>query len=267
MQTTRDILKQQSPATLEAMRQRWDKEWIHYFRRAPEYFTDSSTADDQQVRERVNAVRGNLLAFAQSRPSEAISRANPIWHYWAVAALPHEIHGTQVADLGCGPGAIGRTMGHITSHFLGIDYAELPLAVARIVSPTNCTYICRRDTAALEQFYGTRTLVFSRSVFIHQNYAQARILAALASLLLKRGGHLIADFFDPADKNLEDPHQRGISRLAKDDLDPDKPTVGFFFNKQEIQTLGAECGFKVVFSEPVRDGTRNQWRIVRFEKL
>jgi len=251
------IIAEQKPSNLSAMADRWDHEWIKYFRRSPDYFVDNSKIDTD-VRARIDAVKG-----AVSRPVDLLSASNPVWRIWAVAVYPQEIWQRAVADLGCGPGAIGRTMGHVTRHFLGVDFARLPLHVARIISPPTCTYVSRYEIEELAKFYGTRDVVFSRNVFIHQNYEQARQLAAVGAMLLKPGGILAADFFDPSNKDVRDPKQRGISRLAKDDLDQDRPTVGYYFEQHEIQEIARDCGLKVEMIERVPE--RN-WRIVRMRR-
>jgi hypothetical protein len=71
------------------------------------------------------------------------------------------------------------------------------------------------------------------------------------------------DFFDPSHKDVTDPTQRGLSRLAKDELDPDRPTVGYFFTNEEIHDLASECDLSV---EDIIQAPKWNWRIVRFRK-
>jgi SAM-dependent methyltransferase len=247
---------------LRKMTYRWDKEWIQYFRRSPDYFQDCSSPNED-VRQRVKAVDGAILKERELRRKGPVIEENPIWKIWAIAAYPSEVRNKWVADLGCGPGGIGRTLGYLAAHYLGIDYSPLALHIAKLVSPPNCTYLAMYQVEQIEKFYSKMDIVFSRNVFIHQNFEEAKGLASLASRLLKKGGILVADFFQPT-KNMKDPKERGVSRLAKEPLDPDRPSIGFYYTDEELQEVSAASSLAIKSMTHV---PKKEWKLVRFEKL
>jgi SAM-dependent methyltransferase len=242
-----------------SMAERWDKEWIAYFRRAPEYFDDFS-APNGDSRRRVQRVRA-ALGQAFDSADGPVDPVNPVWAMWAIACYPREIVDRRVADLGCGAGGIGRTLGYVAREYVGIDYSPLALRVAQLVSPAGCTYIARSDMAAIAQHRNTIETAFSRSVFIHQNFQQAVELATVAANLLVDGGVLAADFHRP---EIDD---SGAfvrpPRLAKGQLDADRPTVGFYFTDVEIAEVGAASGLTL---EAIIDAPERNWRIARYRR-
>jgi len=247
---------------LRTMADRWDKEWISYFNRAPGYFKDFSKPN-ADTKARLIAVKDALRIENQLKPNGAVSPENPLWRIWLIAAYPSEILNKSILDIGCGAGGIGRTIGHIVSDYIGIDYSPLALHVARIVSPPNCKYIARFEKKKIAQFAETRDLAFSRKVFIHQNFAQATELANVANSFLKPGGLLIADFWRPT-KDINDPNQRGVTRLAKDELNPNVPSSGFVYTESELIELGQLTGFKYLNRITV---PKENSEIVRFQKI
>lgn len=251
----------QSVEKLKEMGTRWDKEWISYFRRAPDYFQDYSFPNNE-IQKRIKAVETAIENDLNLKNQGIVHKDNPIWTIWGIAAYPSEIRNKQIADLGCGPGGIGRTLGYVAKHYLGLDYSPLALRVGELVSPDTCTYLVRHKVEEIEKYFSTRDIVFSRSVFIHQNFDQAVELATLGGNLLKSGGVLVADFFLP-NKDMYDPEQRGISRFAKQDLDTDRPTVGFYFTHEELHEVAKACSLKL---ESITANSEKQWNIVRFRK-
>lgn len=241
------------------MAERWDREWINYFRRAPEYFEDYSSPNAESDR-RAELVRRAAMD-ANGDTSALIDERNPVWKLWAIGCLPAEIVDRSVADLGCGAGGIGRTLGYVVQRYVGVDYSPLALRVASLVSPPQCTFVVRTDPGALDQFAGSIDTAFSRSVFIHQNYPQAVDLASLAAGLLKPGGLLAVDFHRPeVDENgafTKPP------RPARGELERDAPSVGFYFTDAEIAEVGTAAGLTL---ESITDVPERNWRIARFRR-
>jgi SAM-dependent methyltransferase len=242
-----------------SMAERWDREWITYFRRGSYIFVDCSIPNDE-TRRCVERVRAAL------RPSGSVSvvpvsAANPVWDIWTIACLPEEIADRDVADLGCGPGQLGRTISYVTRSYLGVDYSPLALRVAQLMSPPQAEFVVRADADGLARRRGSVDTAFSRHVFIHQNFQQAVELAQVAADLLRGGGVLAVDFHRPeVDSNgeyLKPPW------LAKGDLDPEHPSRGFYFNDAEIAEVGNAARLTL---EEIIDAPERNWRIARYRK-
>lgn len=255
------ISRHQSKVRLDtgSMADRWDREWIAYFRRAPEYFDDFSTPNDD-VGRRVESVRA-ALALPFDSCSGPVDPDNPVWSIWAIGCHPSEIADRDVLDLGCGAGGIGRTISYVSKNYLGVDYSPLALRIAQLVSPARCGYVVRTDQAALALHHDSFDTAFSRSVFIHQNFQQAVDLTTLAAGLLREGGVLAADFYRPE----RDEHGtlRKTLRPAKGELDPAQPSVSFFYTDGEIEEVGTAAGLAL---EAIIDAPERNWRIGRFRK-
>lgn len=241
------------------MADRWDREWIAYFRRAPEYFDDFSSPTDESAR-RVERVRSAVIGPIDDLCTPVDDR-NPVWKLWAIGCLPTEIVDRDVADLGCGAGGIGRTIGYVAGSYVGVDYSPLALRVAQLVSPPHCRYLVRTDAAALARFAGTVDTAFSRSVFIHQNFQQAVDLVSLAAGLLRDGGVLAADFYRP--ELDESGALKKPLRPAKGDLQREAPSVSFYFSDAEIGEVAGAAGMTL---EEIIDAPERNWRIARFRK-
>jgi SAM-dependent methyltransferase len=242
-----------------SMADRWDKEWIGYLRRAPGYLDDFSVPNDT-VRRNVERVRAAVaLPFDSVRGP--VDPANPVWTLWAIGCRPNEIADRDVLDLGCGAGGIGRTISAVTRSYLGVDYSPLALRIAQLVSPPHCRYVVRSDSEALAAHRNSIDTAFSRSVFIHQNVQQAVELATLAAGMLRPGGLLAVDFYRPE----RDDHGELLKPLrpASQDLDPDQPSVSFFYTDAEIGEVGAAAGLAL---EAIIEAPERNWRIARFRR-
>ena len=256
-----NVLQSRSKVRLDpgSMAERWDREWIPYFRRAPEYFDDFSAPNDD-VRRRIERVNGALTTPFDSERGP-VDPDNPVWSIWAIGCRPGEIVDRDLVDLGCGAGGIGRTISYLSRSYLGVDYSPLALRVAQLVSPASCEYVVRTDQATLARRADSFDTAFSRSVFIHQNFQQGVDLAALAACLLRSGGVLAVDFYRPE----RDEHGalRKPLRPAKGLLDPAQPSVSYFYTDAEIDEVGKAAGLtlEAIFEAPERN-----WRIGRFRK-
>ena len=104
--------------------------------------------------------------------------------------------GRRVMEMGCGCGNLGKLLGRYVTSYLGTDFSTLALAVARLVSPANCTYVHVADRAGLRPFFGTVETVVGRYFWIHQNHE-----LAACNLDYWRasgaGGRYYADFYGP----------------------------------------------------------------------
>jgi SAM-dependent methyltransferase len=243
------------------MAERWDTEWIEYFRRAPNYF-ENHARPTEDAEDRASLVRIGTQDESAWNVDQIATDMNPVWAIWKVAALPSEIWQQSVVDLGCGAGGIGRTLGYCSQDYLGLDYSPLAVHVANLVSPPSCTYAVRFELEKIAGRLSRYDVAFSRKVFIHQNFDESVSLAGLAASLLRPGGLLIADFYHPS-KDMSNAASRGRSRLAKDELDDELPSIGFYYTDEELEELASRVGLVVEHSILV---PRDEWKIVRFRK-
>ncbi|MFN8455567.1 MAG: class I SAM-dependent methyltransferase [Anaerolineae bacterium] len=166
--------------------------------------------------------------------------------------------GKRVLEIGCGPGFLSKQVAKIAAWYMGIDYSQLALAIARLTSPPNCGYYHLADLAAISQYAGTMDTMVGRNFFIHQNYQNLTWLLALAAILLKPGGLISADFYlgNPA-------VPQGIVHPARQKLDENYPSCAFEYTVPDITEAASATGFMV---ESITDNLELQRRFVFFRK-
>jgi SAM-dependent methyltransferase len=170
----------------------------------------------------------------------------------------NDLANKSVLEIGCGPGFLGKQLGLVAKNYVGIDYSQLALSIARLVSPNNCEYIQIQDWENIISYVNSIDTMVGRFFFIHQNFENALWLFKLANILLKPGGVISADFYQ---SNPEIP--QGIIFPAKSPLSKEYPSCGFEYSESEIQELAATTGFKIVSQHPIPSMQR---LFVRFEK-
>ncbi len=243
----------------EELVKRWDREWCRYFSRYHGQLWFDSLAD---VDERVERFRSRLPSLTTEE----------LFHYelfsyetkspLSIWLNPNDLLSKHVAEIGCGPGQLGKQLGHVVSHYLGIDFSRLALSVARLISPARCDYLNLGDLEQLGRYCGTRDLVLGRHFFIHQNAESAQWVTRLAHALLKPDGLLIADFYFP---NAEGKKRVADGRVqpARAAWDPAYPSRMFLFEEREIQEIAARAGFRIESEQIVEPQQR---RFVRLRK-
>jgi SAM-dependent methyltransferase len=230
---------------------RWDKEWISYFNTEnPRPFL----LDLSNLKPSVD-----ILTIQKSSEQEILNlnlvQELPALNIWVRGS---DLVNKQVLEIGCGPGLVGKQLGSFVKHYLGIDYSELALSIAQLVSPQNCDYVHLSESNRLLEYAESRDTMISRFFFIHQNFDNALWILKLAKFLLKPNGIVSADFYQA---NPEIP--QGLVFPAKHSLSRDYPSCGFEFTEVEIQELATESGFKI--ANMTKD-TLMQRLFVRFEK-
>lgn len=210
---------------------RWDREWLNYF-----------CTEDPKQHMLVHDKFGQPAPLA-GKPASAVHQLKlfpelcPL-ALWVPGDLLH--NSRSVLEIGCGCGFFGKQMGKIGKRYLGLDHSEFALSIARLVSPPECRYAHLSDQEAIASAAGTMDLMVGRYFFIHQNYASAHWVLRLASILLREGGTVVADFWL---SNPAIPH--GIVHPADRDLDSQYPSCAFAFTLAQIDRLAGETGFSV----------------------
>ncbi|GAB4172260.1 MAG: hypothetical protein Fur006_00920 [Coleofasciculaceae cyanobacterium] len=230
---------------------RWDKEWISYFNtEEPKPFLLDLSQSKLEI---------NIHQFKNLSESEILSfnliQGLPALNLWVQGS---DLVNKRVFEIGCGPGVIGKQLGLLVKNYLGIDYSNLALSIARLVSPNNCDYIHLSESHRLLDYAESMDTMISRFFFIHQNFDNALWVLKLANFLLKPNGIISADFYQA---NPEIP--QGIVFPAKHPLSREYPSCGFEFTEAEIQELATESDFEIA---SMTKDTLMQRLFVRFEK-
>jgi SAM-dependent methyltransferase len=183
-----DALRPSPPLECTAAEvERWNAEWLAYLGREWQQQLTPHTA--YPGKPALPASASDMLAL----------RVGGAWPL-ALYCDPDALAGRRVMEMGCGCGNLGKLVARYAESYLGTDYSTLALAVARLVSPANCTYVHVGDRAALEPHFGTVETVLGRYFWIHQNRELARLNLEFLARFLVPAGRVYADFYwpDPA---------------------------------------------------------------------
>lgn len=236
------------PTNAEQTR-RWDREWLHYF-----------CTEDPKQHMLTHDKLGPPTSLAGKSASEVhqtrlFAELCPL-AVWVPGDLLHSSR--SVLEIGCGCGFFGKQMGKIGKRYLGLDQSQFALSIARLTSPSECSYAHLSDSEAIGSWAGSMDLMVGRFFFIHQNYASDLWVLRLASILLRKGGVVVADFW------LSNPAiEHGIVHPANHDLDPLYPSCAFAFTVEQIHRLANETGFSV---EDIADQPSLQRRFVQLRR-
>ncbi|MGF6781108.1 class I SAM-dependent methyltransferase [Paraburkholderia sp. GAS334] len=241
------------PTVSVAQVDRWDREWMHYFSTESRYQHLVEYRDLELIDDLGGKTAKSIFNTTMMRTIDG-SEIVPL-RIWIDG---NHLVGKAVVEIGCGCGWLGKQLGAISTRYVGIDYSQFALAVARGTSPSNCQYIhvSRHDElAALEGSFDT---MVGREFFIHQNFENSIVVLRMGAFFLKSGGIISADFYEPNPEI-----EQGVIHPAKSELDPQHASCGFRFNLDEIQELAELCGLTVVDHV---DYLPHQRRFVTFEK-
>ncbi|AKG22718.1 class I SAM-dependent methyltransferase [Calothrix sp. 336/3] len=232
--------------------ERWDREWINYLNTEdPRPFL---IPYDNLHKEQ--AVIDNFSKLSEAEILDVrLCQELPALRIWIPGS---DLVNKKVLEIGCGPGFLGKQMGLVAQHYLGIDYSKLALSIAKLVSPNNCNYIHISERQNILKYANSIDTMVGRFFFIHQNFDNAIWLLKLAHILLKSGGVVSADFYKPT-SGIE----QGIVFPAKHNLSSQYPSCAFEYSQLEIQELAAQCGFKIASTHHHLEMQR---LFVRFEK-
>ncbi len=236
----------------EEKTRRWDREWINYF----------NTEDPRQFltdHPRMIALQENIDRVGSLTDEEMLAvklfenlRSLDIWVPGA------DLVDKAVLEIGCGQGYLGKQLAYVAHHYLGIDYSEFALSIARLVSPPNCVYLHLSQQEQILRHRETIDTMVCRFFFIHQNWENAQWVLRLAHLLLKPGGKVHADFYKGNPRV-----EQGLVFPARSPLADDQPSCAFEYTEDDTLELAAATGFKVIHVQRHRERQR---LFVRFEK-
>lgn len=143
-----------------------------------------------------------------------------------------DIEGRRVMEMGCGCGNLGKLLGRYASLYLGTDYSNMALQIARLVSPDTCNYVHVADRQGLEPYFGTIDTIVGRFFWIHQNFKVARKNLEFMQRFLKPEGRLYMDFYWP---NPELP--QGKVFTPRDPLSAQYPSATFKYSEADAREL------------------------------
>lgn len=223
------------PAVSPELAAHWDREWLHYFAVdgiSAHVLEWSRLVVAADIRDRdAQAVFNTVFARIPGGP-----RMDRLGIWAPGSALVRR----DVVEVGCGCGFLGKQLGMIANRYLGVDYSELALAIARGNSPPNCLYLHLSQRDNIRALRGSYDTMVGRNFFIHQNYDMAQRLLALGAFLLRPGGLISADFYlaDPA-------REQGVLIPARAAPNASALSCGYLFDEEDIRALARDCGLHV----------------------
>jgi SAM-dependent methyltransferase len=229
-------------ADVERNTRRWDDEWLSY------WITEKAYAhkffENWRNRDFTAAVEEHLPRLSGLTEEEFFSYDPFDYFQFGIWTKGSWTSGATVVELGCGPGVLGRLLSPFCGRYIGIDYSQLALQVARLTSPGKCDYLHLSELGKLRALGDSCDLCVGRYFFIHQNWTNACWILALFRNLLRKGGRVSADFF--ASGNKEGSHANvWMTFPPESPLQPDYPSCMFEYSDEHIRRLAAESGFSV----------------------
>lgn len=229
-----------------SMMERWDNEWLMYLSTESMY--------QHLVRFDELEVETSLAGLDPRTVFNTVFTHSAKYTYRSLLAIwcpGDELIGKRVVEIGCGCGYLGKQLGLVAERYLGLDYSELALAIARGASPENCVYAMPSDRARLEPLAGQYDTLVGREFFIHQNLEQARIVLRTGRHLLKSGGLICADFYH-TNPDIE----QGVVHPADSPLDPTYASAGYHYEPADTELLAQEFGLEIESQEVDPDRQR-----------
>lgn len=226
--------------------ERWNAEWLAYLSR--EWRTQLTPYTEIPDRPPLPDDPMGLISLS----------LGPNWNL-ALYCDRESLEGRRVMELGCGCGNMGKQLGRYVESYLGVDYSTLALKIARLVSPSNCSYVHVGDREGLEPFRGRIDTVVGRYFWIHQNFELARRNLDFLETFLRPGGRLYADFFWPDPKA-----EHFVVLPPAAPLSKQYPSAMFQYQPEDIQSLIEGRPFRILRETISR---RMERRYVVFERL
>jgi SAM-dependent methyltransferase len=207
---------------------RWNEEWLAYLSREFEVqlapHTDYPNKPDLPE-------DPSAMAAVELRSGERLD----------IYCDGSSITNRRLLEVGCGCGYFGKQIARYAEHYLGVDHSTLALKIARLVSPSNCTYVHIRDDAALAPFFGTVDMAIGRHFWIHQNMESAQSVLRFILPLLRPSGRISADFYWPNPEK-----EQGLVLRPTDALAREYPSATFQYAKSDVEALIAGTPLRII---------------------
>lgn len=229
MKTTPDLVVY-SAAEVE----RWDREWLNYLlTQYPQQLAPFHAYPD----------RPELTEDSVRTIDLSVGNGGALLVYAPVSAIRDKV----IMEFGCGCGNLGKLIAAYARGYLGVDCSPLALAIARLVSPENATYVHVNNKEGLERFYGEVDTLVSRFFWIHQNFETGRRVLRIVEPLLKAGSRLYLDFFWPNSKEAVGFWQTAVDRVRSPQSSLDtEPSAMFQYSAADVEELFKDTPFRVV---------------------
>jgi SAM-dependent methyltransferase len=239
---------------------RWDMEWIRYFRKieAPSYWAvygDGNAKIAEMIKENIiNKSRDDVF-----QTKGLVSQKLQLWYDSS------DLIDMKVAEIGCGVGRVSRDLARVVNHYVGFDYSELAIYVAKCTGPSNFDYVGLSNTNLVSQYKDSRDTVIFRNFFIHNPIENVGWILKLCNYLLKNGGCAVIDTYWP-----DEDHENRVSRnkvvnasLGKQEF----PSMLYLFEPDDIIKLIEDNGFSIADNKISTKPPRKFYRIVKSSSI
>jgi hypothetical protein len=222
------------PIYSEAEIERWDREWLSYLGR--EY--------PQQLLPYTAFPKRPELP---ENPLDMIDVSMDGWATLLLYAPGSAIRDKHVMEFGCGCGNLGKLVACYARSYVGVDCSRLALAIARLVSPPNATYLHVNEGEQLGRLSGTCETLLSRFFWIHQNFKTGRRVLRVIEPLLKSGARLYLDFFWSNPKEAVGFWRTDVDRVLSPRGSVDQePSAVFQYSAADVEELFRGMPFRVL---------------------
>jgi SAM-dependent methyltransferase len=218
----------------EAEVERWNREWLSYLLEQYPQQLSPYTAYPERPE-------------LPENPLQMIDVSMDGWATLLVYAQGSAIRDKQVMEFGCGCGNLGKLIACYARTYLGVDCSPLALAIARLVSPANATYLHVNQVDELARLSGTVDTLISRFFWIHQNFETGRRVLRIVEPLLKSGSRLYLDFFWPNPQEAVGFWRTAVDRVRspRGPLDEESSAM-FQYSASEVEELFQDLPFRVI---------------------
>ena len=226
--------------------EKWDREWLSYL---------LSEYQDQLASYKCYPAKPRLPLY----PEDLINLSLGYGHRFYAYCHREAISRKKVMELGCGAGNLGKYLARYCKSYLGVDCSQIALAVARLVSPNNCTYLHVNDHQELGKYFGKIDTVISRYFWIHQNMDSARRALRFLGHFMKPNGRIYMDFFMKCPQEAVGHWKNTWITLPPGDPLTEAASTTYEFTLEDINSLISEFGYRMIHHYP--DG-RTQRRYI-----
>jgi SAM-dependent methyltransferase len=230
--------------------EKWDREWLSYL--LAEYPKQLASFRSYPAKPQLPKKPEDLINFS-------LGKGHRFYTYCHREAISRK----KVMELGCGAGNLGKYLARYCKSYLGVDGSRIALAVAKLVSPNNCTYLHVNEHQELGKYFGKIDTVISRFFWIHQNMDSARKALRFLGFFIKPRGRIYMDFFMKCPQEAEGHWKNAWITLSPSDPLPEAASTTYEFTLEDIHSLINEFGFKIIHQYP--DG-KTQRRYIVIER-